>query len=426
MADEGAAEKALKKILLRMPQLANPVENPAQFVRDLVRQWKDDGGKLAGKPRHSDRYLEEQLSAQGNRVRSLTPKLVGKTNINPTDGNVLVRLVLSKWPVLGPDAEEVQYEALLSKTELDALGDYIEDRIEQPAAQITIPASEAVEGSIRDELPGLPNAELIAKLYKDCDALITVAPEQVFVASGPGTELIGFKNLLNLLRKIEFTDQKQRPLIWVLDLGGPSMEDLSTRRKYINVQQLIIRFKSLVHYKDPHSEELLDWLNSRAAIVLLDTYGDWRKKVSLGKLPNFFPHHATLTSTTTDWMASSNFRALFGHDLNEDRMRQRVFQVFFNASSAWSDSNVKEELRYVGYGSFKKSSGDMVGRGLELPPLPARYTEAFNTICVASASMLKIKMAPPEPFLHTEEEAIKQLEYLAFRLLNVEDFISQY
>ena len=285
MANEGDLENALKTILTKMPQLASPAEQPAQFVRDLLRQWKEDGGKVAGKPRHSDRYLEDQLSAQGSRVRSLTPKLVGRTNINPADGSVLVCFVLSKWPVPGPDGEDIQYKPLLPKVEIDVIADYIEDRLEQPPSAIAAQPNESVDGGTKDELPGQPNAELITGLYKDCDALITVAPEQVFVAAGPKTELIGFRNLMDSLRKVEATDQKKRPLIWVLDLGGPSLEDLSTRRKYLNVQQLIVRFKALIHYKGPYSDEIVDWLNSRAAIVLLDTYGERRKKVSLHKTP---------------------------------------------------------------------------------------------------------------------------------------------
>ena len=35
---------------------------------------------VAGKPRHSDRYLDDLLRGQGTLIKSLTPKLVGRTN----------------------------------------------------------------------------------------------------------------------------------------------------------------------------------------------------------------------------------------------------------------------------------------------------------------------------------------------------------
>src|SRR5215467_5278277 len=32
---------------------ASPVETPAEFVRELAQRWKERGGFLSGKPRHS-------------------------------------------------------------------------------------------------------------------------------------------------------------------------------------------------------------------------------------------------------------------------------------------------------------------------------------------------------------------------------------
>ena len=61
MADR-VLEKAFKTIFDHIPQITQPADQPAKFVRDLHKQWKEDGGKFAGKPRHSDRYLEDQLS----------------------------------------------------------------------------------------------------------------------------------------------------------------------------------------------------------------------------------------------------------------------------------------------------------------------------------------------------------------------------
>ena len=165
-------------------------------------------------------------------MRSLTPKLVGKTNISPSDGGVLVRFLLTNWPTPGLDDEEIQYEPLLPSAEIELVAAHVEDQLRASPAASTIQPTEPTELSTSDELPGEPNADLITRLFRDCDAMITVAPEQVLVAAGPKTELIGFRDLMDQLRKIEATTQKKKILIWVLDLGGPS---LRTNRQEGNI-----------------------------------------------------------------------------------------------------------------------------------------------------------------------------------------------
>jgi hypothetical protein len=268
---------------------------------------------------------------------------------------------------------------------------------------------------------------LIEKLYRDCDAAVTVAPEQIFVSAGPKTELIGFRHLIDLMRRVEAEDEKKRPLIWVLDLGGPDLTELATRRYYLNVQQLMIRFKALKHFKDFDSEERMNWLTSRGAVVLLDTYGPWRKRVNLSKHPQFSPDHCSLITTPPEWLPSPNFRTLYGSNLEEERMQQRVFQIFYNASKDWETApDLEEDLRYVGYGSFDKSIGVKEGRGLELPALSSRYTEGFRAVCIAAASALDIGLAPPRGVHRSSEEAKSQLEYLGYRILKIEEFLSSY
>ena len=127
-------------------------------------------------------------------------------------------------------------------------------------------------------------------------------------------------------------------------------------------------------------------------------------------------------------MSNPNFRTLYGSNLEEDRLRQRVFQVFFNASAEWtSDPDLEEELRYVGFASFiKRTTNETVGRGLELPPLPARYAEAFRTVCAAAAASQGISIPFRDSFRVTGSEASKQLEYLGYRVLTIEEFLQEY
>ena len=55
---------------------SSAADEPAQFVLDLARCWKERGGTVAGKPRHSDRYLDDLLRALGTPIKSLTPYLM--------------------------------------------------------------------------------------------------------------------------------------------------------------------------------------------------------------------------------------------------------------------------------------------------------------------------------------------------------------
>jgi hypothetical protein len=413
---------AFEEIREQYPEVTDPIAQPTDFLLDIHGLWKVGGGKLNGKIRHSDRFLDDQLRAKKTPVKSLTPKLNRKVKITASDGRNLTQFFLSNWPDGDGADGEMNYKTLVAQPEIEALAEVVERQLSSSAQQPETPIPPA-EG----DLPGEPNAALIEALYRDCDAVVTVAPEQIFVSAGPKTELIGFRMLIDLMRRIEAEDGKKRPLIWVLDLGGSDLMELSTRRYYLNVQQLMIRFKALKHFKDFDSEERMSWLRSRGAVVLLDTYGPWRKRVNLSKHPQFSPDHCSLVTTPTEWLPSLSFRTLYGSNLEEERMQQRVFQIFYNASKEWDTApDQEEDLRYVGYSSFDKSSGGKEGRGLELPTLSSRYTEGFKAVCIAAASALDIKLTSPKAVHSSSEEAKSQLEYLGYRILKIEEFIDNY
>src|SRR5215467_3559080 len=106
----------------------SPAEAPAEFVRDLAQRWKEKGGTVAGKPRHSDRYLDDLLRWQSTPIRSLTPKLVGRTNLKAADAETLVRLFLSHWEYVGdPNSGDTTarsvdlYRPMLANTEIEGV-----------------------------------------------------------------------------------------------------------------------------------------------------------------------------------------------------------------------------------------------------------------------------------------------------------------
>jgi len=143
---------------------ADPAGAPAEFVRELARGWKDRGGLLAGKPRHSDRYLDDLLRLQGTPVRSLTPKLGGRTNLKETDAEVLVRLFLCHWTYTGEELSRGGmvtaplpdlYEPMLPGEDIAEVSAYVAGRIKafiasaaevrgtvEPAQALTLPGED--------------------------------------------------------------------------------------------------------------------------------------------------------------------------------------------------------------------------------------------------------------------------------------------
>jgi DNA-binding transcriptional LysR family regulator len=135
----------------------SPTEAPVEFVRDLGRRWKEGGGLIAGKPRHSHRYLDDLLRARGTPIKSLVPKLVGRTNLRPADADVLVRLFLSHWDYIGdPDSGAISqgpaysYEPLLSDPEIARVSGYVAQRI----MAVGVEARSKVESATAPILPG--------------------------------------------------------------------------------------------------------------------------------------------------------------------------------------------------------------------------------------------------------------------------------
>ncbi len=57
MPNQEIFANALKRLQSRFPDIPDPQEHPVQFLLELHRLWKEGGGKLSGKPRHSDRFL---------------------------------------------------------------------------------------------------------------------------------------------------------------------------------------------------------------------------------------------------------------------------------------------------------------------------------------------------------------------------------
>jgi hypothetical protein len=408
---------------------ANATRAPVDFVRELARCWKDKGGYLAGKPRHSDRYLDELLKVRGTPVRSLTPKLAGRTNLRAADANVLVSLFLSHWRYKGdPTSGEIKvptsdmYDPLLSDAEIEDVSEYMAARITAGESE-TAPASGPVQHGQR-------SFELIVKEFRESAALISAATGSP-VLSTEGTALIGFRDLMDGLWAAELADKQPRILIWTVDLGRQVFEDPEARRRFMHVQSLITRFKALRQFSESVTEERWKWLQSRVAIVLDDRRAN---RPDVPRLPSFDPHHVLFSAIPTEWGGSRPFIDLYG-----TAPAQGTYSIFLKRQERSPERTKRPDqvsaagqsytLRYFGHALMKADeNGEFEMRGLRLESPGWSYVEALGTVFIAANQILDLLPMPSEQYFDDQlkinpAHAIEKLRHHGFRLLRLDEFM---
>jgi hypothetical protein len=409
----------------------SPELSPAQFVVDLGRYWKKGGGRVAGKYRHSDRYLDELLRRNGNPIRSLTPKLLGKTHLKPRDAEVLVRTFLSHWTYNGdPHSGEISsdrsvdlYTPLLPDAEIDGVSAYVAGQIASLGAEVR----GAVEPApATPSLPGQDTSDLIAAEFQEAAALFVAGAGQTMLVPQPETVLIGFRNLMDRLWDFEKADRQQRMLIWLLDLGRRRFEDLESRKRFINVQDVITRFKALKQFKEDLTDKRLNWLQSRVMIVLHDTSSD-RPAAN----PSFDSHHVVFSAVPPRWVGSPEFSTLYpsGRVLEEGNYTIFLKRAPEHASECRGADEISRQgyvLKYFGHAILGKE-GKRQSRSLELGWPGESYTEALGTVFVAAANLLGLQGKPAEVSIDkmkiTRARAIEKLRHLGFLLLRLDEFM---
>jgi hypothetical protein len=435
--------ESLGKIREHVPSL-DPGDKPGQFVLDLARAWKERGGTVAGKPRHSDRYLDDLLRRLGTPVRSLTPKLTGRTQLRPADAGALVHLFLSHWDYMGdPNSSDIGarsadlYTPLLIEPEIEGVCGYIENRILSfgPDSRSDPVEAASVDPEAAQSLLGQDMSEEIARQFQKSVAYFTIGAEQIMLIPSRKSALIGFRNLMQRLWSIDKSDNKKRMLIWSLDLGRQDFDDLESRMRFLNVQDLATRFRALKQFKEADTEERWKWLQSRALIVLHDSRS---VRPEVATLPAFFPHHVLFSAIPPKWFGTPNFMALYGPQ--GERIGELTYTVFVHWSSPddipqqtplhkiSSDTNRNYELRYFGHALLRPDDkSERQARSLELIPPGRSYVEALGTVFVAAENILGLRSAPRGLLVDgmkiDPEHALEKLHHYGFRLLRLDEFL---
>jgi hypothetical protein len=428
--------KCLETIAFYVPVSA--IEEPARFVRELAREWKSKGGTVAGKPRHSDRYLIELLHKRRTPIKSLTPKLAGKTNVRPAEAQLLVQLFLSHWKYIGdPKSNEVSerpsesYEAMLPVDEIEEVAQYVMNQISESAQG----GKGEVDSGPVVSTPGNGIAETIAAEFQKSVAMFVVGPGQVLLVQQPEMALIGFRNLINRLWEIDTSDDQERILVWTLDLGRQDFEDLDSRLRFMNAEALISRFKALKQFKESNTEARWKWLRSRALILLHDTQG---ARPDVPRLPNFGPDHILFSAIPPKWLRSPKFPTLYGTSF--ERLSDSSYTIFLERSNQESldqteravqiSSNLgrRHDIHYFGHAVLESAdTGEREAMSVELDTPGRSYAEALGTVFVAAMQTLGLRTAQAELLIDgmkiDQTDATEKLRHCGFLLRKIDDFL---
>jgi hypothetical protein len=417
----------------------DPADKPTQFVLDLARAWKERGGTVAGKPRHSDRYLDDLLKRLGTPVRSLTPKLGGRTQLRAADAGALVQLFLSHWDYTGdPNSSEIGarsadlYAPLLTGPEIEGVCGYIENRIHSFGPDSRSDA--VVEVAAEQALPGQDAIDLMVTEFQKSIAYFTIGAEQIVHTPDPKQALTGFQKMMQRFWSVDKADSQKRVLIWSLDLGRLDFGDVDSRMRFMNVQELLTRFKALKQFKEADTEERWDWLQSRALIVLHDSRSVGPELTSL---PTFFPHDVLFSPIPVKWFGTPNFVTLYGQQ--GERIGQLTYTVSIRRSLAAisqqtppekispEDTNRNCDTRYFGYALLSDDQARLHPRCLELIPPGLSYVEALGTVFIAAENILGLRNPPRglsiDGLQIDPAHALEKLHYYGFRLLRLEEFL---
>jgi hypothetical protein len=284
-------------------------------------------------------------------------------------------------------------------------------------------------------VPGRDITEILVTEFRRSKAMFTIGPGQTMLVTRPKTALLGFREVVNRLWAVDRADDRHRLLVWILDLGRQDFDDYEARKRFLNVEAVISRFKALRLFKDKDAdaEARWDWLQSRTVILLHDTR---RARPAVPWLPAFDPNHLLFSAVPPSWLPLPEFRALYGSEF--ERLEESVYEIFLQGSPESSSEAARPmressrrphgpyEFHYFGYALFRSGERDEPElRGLELAAPGRSYVEALGTVYAAAAQELGLGV-PTNLSIDGMEidptHASESLRHHGFRLLRLEDF----
>jgi hypothetical protein len=237
---------------------------------------------------------------------------------------------------------------------------------------------------------------------------------------------------------IEKNDDRQRMLIWMLELGRLSFDDSEAIWRFMNVEEVRCRFRALKRFKESATEARWNWLQSRAAFVLRDTGGRaGGDRTAASQVPRFDPQHVLFDAVPPKWFGSPEFQKLYG----DGRISEANYTIFLRKvpDRAGERRGTPDEtspgsrqqylLRYFGNAPLQTGDqGKNELRALKLNPPGDSYTEGLGTVFVAAAHLLGLQDAPEELSIGdisiSQDYVKEKLQHHGFLLLRLHEFMN--
>ena len=282
-----------------------------------------------------------------------------------------------------------------------------------------------------ESVPGKNTSDLIEAEFQNSDALITISTSQTILVARPEMALIGFRNLMNRLWAIDTTKDKERILVWILDLGKLDFDDTLSRLKFMNVEALRSRFRALKLFNDSITEARWSWLLSKSVIVLRDIRSVRRY---VGNAPAFGPDHVLFSEIPPKWRGSPEFRAMYGREF--DRLNETSYTMFLRmsvrmepAGDVLQGEHGRYRLLCFGHAHFTSDGkDDRQARGLKLDTPDQNYVEALGTVYIAAAQMLGLRSTSVELSVDGIKidpvHSAEKLRHHGFLLMRLDEFMN--
>ena len=416
-------------------------QTPGDFLWEFYKAWVDNGGQDSGKNRNSIRRMRDHWLIGDQEVKSLHPKLTGKTRISKDDAKSLMMLFLGRWKFVGvkegdwvltPDGY-APFQCRDCKKLCEALADAM-----YSAGSIGLVLPVRTSESQLEEIQR--DWKAVANLYRTSDAVINFSRHKAALGETPAATMRFF---WHLFKNFYDTMKDKNPIfIWIIDIGGRQAEDEEAWGEFFNFEMLKAQFRSFATFdsiddaddtesdkvsaeskveensgirdaflrsltipEESHREKRWKWLCDHAVIIIQNLHQEefrelYREedegvdKIRLKDigvtaeniLPKMLPHI---------WEQNRRFRGLYGSNID---VADATLTAFFK-QDGWdevpSGSGEVNDVRYFAHALTPKysSSGNTdlgsvtISREIDSPG--EFYDEAFRIVYWASRRRLK-------------------------------------
>ena len=437
-------DEMLVQRLVDAPSTKAPREDTITLVQQLIAVWLRRGGKVTirgrhpGRKRHSIRYVNDFLNDIGNEIKSLQPKLDGRTGLNRDDLKNLLDLILRHWKYIGPldetNAKSDNYDPI-EDIDIDGSIELISTHLfPQKSNNKSIRLSRNTNNETRFK----PASETIPEQYRRCAALVTFSSHQTIVAPDPPSAIRGFRDVLHTLWRSKNKADADPLLIWVVDRGSRSMEDPYALWRFWNTRTLATQFHALSQFSDYEGPERWRWLTGQTVIVVGSVGHDGVSELYVDDvppprqlLPSLHAEHVMIGEIPRIWAGDPNFQQLYGRKL--EGLDSGVYTAFLSQGEENTDKSQVGymRIRYDGYVDPKKLKGPKPTStdsdsaiGAELPSPGPWYDNAFQIVYGAACFRLKKDWRNRPQIISSAEEAFAHLRHLGFAILTLEEFLN--